>query len=315
MKILIIGGAGFVGANLVRRCLKEDGVEVTVLDALTPLSNATLRNLEPVMDRISFVHGDMGDEAILRARVGEASLIFNCAAQASHPLSLKHPMLDMETNVVGNLKLLEAIRQVNPEAVVVYPSSSTAVGKARGVVVDEDHPERPLELYSAHKGLVEKYYGIYHHVHGLKTVCIRFANLFGAYGNGHPQFGFMNYFIARAWAGETLTVFGDGAQKRNVMYIDDAVDLMLRATREPDLFGALYIASGDEHVSVLEIAETMVEVFERGRVERVDWPEEWERIEVDSVTISSARLREKIGWKPSFTFRTGLEETRRILEQ
>ena len=181
MKILIVGGAGFVGANLVRRCLQEETNQLTVVDFLEPRLHASTVHLSEVWDQIRFVKGSICDESLIAAVVQGQDIIFNCAAQTSHPLSLRDPLFDAEINCLGNLKLLEAVRLLNPEAVVVYPSSSTVIGKAVGETVDETHGEKPLDLYSANKGVAEKYYRIYHRVHDLKTVVLRFANLYGPY--------------------------------------------------------------------------------------------------------------------------------------
>src|SRR5262245_7956992 len=129
MNILIIGGAGFLGANLVRRCLLDPDNRVTVLDSLDPKLRATAINLRTVWDRIRFVRGNMGDEPLIAELVQGQDVIFNCAAQTSHPLSLQDPIHDAEINCVGNLKVLEAVRLLNPGAVVVYTSSSTVIGK------------------------------------------------------------------------------------------------------------------------------------------------------------------------------------------
>ena len=93
-------------------------------------------------------------------------------------------------------------------------AAAKTIGKAVADVVDEEHSERPLEIYSANKGVAEKYYRIYHRVHDLKTVVLRFANLYGPYGKGFPEFGFINYFISLAQAGEEIRIFGDGAEVR-----------------------------------------------------------------------------------------------------
>ena len=315
MKILVIGGAGFLGANLVRRCLAEPETEITVMDSLDQHLYATTENLREVWEQIHFIRGDLRDETLLAEVVQGQDVIFNCAAQTSHPLSIQYPLLDAEINCLGNLKLLEAIRLLNKDAVVVYTSSSTVIGKALNEVVDEDHWERPLEIYSANKGVAEKYYRIYHTIHGLKTVVLRFANLYGPYGKGYPEFGFVNYFIHLAWTDQEIKIFGAGDQTRNVMYVDDATDILWRAAQEPRLVGETYFATGAEHLTVREIAERIVTVFQRGKVTHVEWPEERRRIEIEHVKFSSARLQAITGWQPRYNLVLGLQQTKAILEQ
>ena len=318
MKILILGGAGFLGANLVRRCLAEmsaaRGDVLTVMDSLDPHLHATTQYLRPEWDRIRFVRGDMRDETLLAEVVQGQDVIFNCAAQTSHPLSIQYPLLDADINCSGNLKLLEAVRLVNRDAVVVYASSSTVIGKAQHPLVDEDHPERPLEIYSANKGVAEKYYRIYNTIHDLKTVVLRFANLYGPYGKGFPEFGFMNYFISLAQRGEPIRIFGSGGQLRNVLYAADAADILWIAGQSPKLIGQTCFATSEEHLSVAAIAKQIVEVFPKGSVEHIEWPEERRRIEIDHVKFTAAKLRGLTGWKPKFDFKSGLAKTREIIE-
>jgi len=315
MNILVIGGAGFLGANLVRRCLAEPGNEVTVLDTLDPMLKATTANLRPVWDKIKFVRGDMGDEPLIADVVQGKDVIFNCAAQTSHPLSLQNPIHDAQINCVGNLRLLEAIRLLNPKAVVVYTSSSTVIGRAVGDFIDENHGERPLDIYSANKGAAEKYYRIYHRVHDLKTITLRFANLYGPYGKGYPEFGFVNYFINLAHADQEITVYGEGKQRRNLLYAEDAAEALYQAAQNPKLYGEAFFAAHDEHVSVIDIATQIVKTFGRGKLSHIEWPEQRKRIEVDDVRISSELLRGLSSWRPRYSFLEGLERTREIMEQ
>jgi len=314
MKILIIGGAGFIGSNLVRHCCKIPENQVTVLDSLEPQLRATTDNLGEIWDQIKFTRGSMGDEHLIAELVQDKDLIFNCAAQTSHPLSLQDPLFDAEINCLGNLKLLEAVRLLNKKAKVVYTSSSTVIGKAVGDVIDETHGEKPLDIYSANKGVAEKYYRIYHRVHDLKTVVLRFANIYGPYGKGYPEFGFVNYFIHLANAGEEIRIFGAGIQTRNVLFVEDAADILYRAAHDDRLIGETFFAVHHQHLSVLEIAEQIVAVFGRGKITHIDWPEERRRIEIDKVQISSARLSKITGWQPEFSFEQGLQKTKTVME-
>lgn len=314
MRVLIIGGAGFLGANLVRRCTQEPHHEITVLDSLEPRLHATTESLYDVWNKIRFVRGSMADEPLIANLVQGQDVIFNCAGQTSHPLSLRDPLFDAELNCLGNLKLLEAVRLLNRTAVVVYTSSSTVIGKATDEIVNELHGERPLDIYSANKGVAEKYYRIYNRVHDLRTVVLRFANLYGPYGKGYSDFGFVNYFLHLAWTGQPIEVFGSGSQTRNVLYVDDAIDILLAASDDKRLWGETYFAAHDEHLSVMEIAQEIVRVFGRGSVKQIEWPEERRRIEVDRVRISSERIRALTGWHAKVSFHEGLLRTKAILD-
>ena len=314
MKVLITGGAGFLGSNLVRRLLAENSCQVTVLDSLDPLVHSTTQNLQDVWSKIRFIRGDIRNESLLAEIVQDQDVIFNCAGQTSHALSLQYPLLDADINCLGSLKLLDAVRLLNKDAIVVYSSSSTVTGKSLYEIADEDHPERPLEIYSANKGVAEKYFRIYHTHFDLKTVVLRFANLYGPYGKGYPEFGFVNYFIHQAWANQQIKIFGEGSQTRNIMYVDDAAEILWRAAHEPRLIGDTYLAVGRQHLTVREIADTIIRVFQRGRVTCVEWPEDRRRIEIGHVKLSSARLRAITNWEPRYDLISGLQCTKAVLE-
>lgn len=314
MKVLIVGGAGFLGSNLVRFCLAQPDTEVTVLDSLEPQLRATTAHLAPVWNRIRFVRGSMLDDTLLAGIVQDQNIIFNCAAQTSHPLSIQDPLFDARINCLGNLQLLESIRLLNPKAIVVYTSSSTVIGRAAQDVVDEAHGEKPLDIYSANKGVAEKYYRIYNRVHDLKTVVLRFANLFGPYGKGYAEFGFINYFIHLARTGQEIRIFGDGGQTRNVLYVEDAAHALWTAAHTPALIGESFFAVHEEHVSVRDIAAAVVAEMASGTVTHIPWPDERKRIEIDAVRITAGRFRSLTGWRPMFDFRAGLQQTRRLLE-
>ena len=128
MNILILGGAGFLGSNLVRRCLRDQSNHVLVSDWQEGNPDAVQDNLADIRGAIEFTEGDIRDGAFLRELVKGMDVVFNCAAQTSHTLSLADPVYDAEVNCLGNLNLLEAIRHGNHEAVVVYPSTSTVIG-------------------------------------------------------------------------------------------------------------------------------------------------------------------------------------------
>lgn len=315
MKLLILGGAGFVGTNLTRLCLEKGGYELTLLDSLDSRFESNLAGLKDVMGQFNLIHGDICDEKVMREAVIGQDVIINCAAQTSHPLSIREPFLDVHINCHGNLQVLEAIRKWNPQAVVVYVSSSTVIGRSVGDVIEESHWERPLDIYSANKGVAEKYYRIYNRVYDLKTVIIRFANLYGPYGKASSDFGFINYFIHQAHARKDITIYRPGSQTRNVLYVEDAADLLLLAAREPKLIGDHYFAVHDEHLSVREIAYGIADVFGGTQVVEVDWPALRKRIEVDDVVISSAKLRTRLRWKPRFSFEEGLRKTKSIMEK
>jgi len=315
MNILILGGAGFLGSNLVRRCLSDDKNRVTVVDSLDPRLKSSIENLQEVRVSIEFIEGDIRDSLLMESVVAGKEVIFNCAGQTSHPISLSDPLFDVEINCAGNLRVLEAVRKCNKDARIIYTSSSTVIGKAMGDTITETHSEYPLDIYSANKCVAEKYYYIYHKVHGLKTLSLRFANLYGPYGKGYPEFGFINYFIWLAANNQEISIFGDGSQTRNVMYVEDAADLLYNCVFHDSLYGDVFFAAHKEHYSVLEIANEIISVFGRGRLAKKRWPRVRKRIEIGDAIISGAKLYYETQWEPKFNLREGLTKTKQIMER
>ncbi|HTL32217.1 MAG TPA: NAD-dependent epimerase/dehydratase family protein [Kofleriaceae bacterium] len=306
MRVLIVGGAGFLGTNLAHLCFSRRD-DVVVLDSLEPRLRSTTDGLATIRDRIKFVQADVRDSAEL---VRDCDVIVNCAGQTSHPVSMKDPAFDIELNCASNIALLEAVRMHNPGAVIVYTSTSTVVGKATAGVaaIDETHLEAPLDIYSANKLAAEKYYRIYHTAHGLKTIILRFPNLYGPYGKPFPELGFINYFISLAAGGGEIQLYGTGEQLRNAVYAGDACEVIVAAAERLTAYGTPLFAAHDEHISVAEIALQIVATF-GGSVRHVEWPADRKKIEVDNQVISGARLHSLLGWKAKRSFRDGLAET------
>lgn len=313
MNILIMGGAGFLGNNLVRKCLQKGKHAITVVDSLDPKLQSNKKNLSDILHKITFIKGDMLDSRLMSKVVRDKHIIFNCAGQTSHPLSLRDPFFDTKINCLGNLTLLEAVKNNNIKARLVYTSSSTLIGKAHDESVDEKHGEKPLDIYSANKGVAEKYYYIYGKVHGLNTLSLRFANLYGPYGKASPEFGFINYFIDLASHGKDISIFGSGQQMRNVMYAEDAADLLYRCAMKKEIFNNVYFAVHREHYSILNIARTIISVFKNGQIKKVPWPTIRKKIEIDNVVISGAKLFYKVQWEPKYNLKTGLEKTKKMM--
>ena len=162
--------------------------------------------------------------------------------------------------------------------------------------------------------MAEKYYRIYQRVHDLKTVVLRFANLFGPYGKGFAEFGFVNYFLHLARNGEEIRIFGEGRQMRNVLYVEDAAEALWIAAQSPQLQGETFFAVHEEHQSVGAIAAAIVRELGSGTVAHIPWPEDRRRIEIDDVHIAAAKFRKLTGWKPRYSFEEGLRKTKAVPE-
>ncbi len=308
-KVLITGGLGFIGSNLAHRCL-ELGAEVTVYDCLDPLSGGNMYNLHGIENSLRLVVNDIRSMEGISSCIRGQELLFNCAAYTSHPNSMREPLIDIDVNCKGTINILESARRFNPEIKLVHIGTSTQTGKMCYSPVDEKHPEFPLDIYSANKTASEKYVLVYASAYKMRTTVVRLANVFGPRSNiKTPDLGFMNYFIGLALQGKAMTVYGEGAQLRNVTCVHDCVEALVAASASPVSDGEVFFAVGDRQFSVAEIARGIAEHV-GGEVRFVDWPKERQVIDIGDAVISNEKIRKALGWEPKLTLAGGLAKTR-----
>jgi UDP-glucose 4-epimerase len=309
-RVLVTGGLGFIGSNLARRCL-ELGAHVAIYDNLDPHGGGTLYNIADVRDAIELHSDDLLNFDALAKQVADRDFVFNCAASTSHPLSMREPWFDLDVNSRGVVNLLEAMRRFNRRAKLVHVGTSTQIGPLLYEPADERHPEFPTDIYSANKSASEKYVLIYARAHGLRAAVIRLANVFGPRATiRSAEFTFNNYFVGLALQDRDITIWGDGAQLRNVIYVDDAVAALLAAAELDASVGQTFFATGDQHFSVAQIAELTVRCIGSGRVTHVPWPAERKVVEIGHAVFSNAKIRATLGWRASRDIEDGLRRTR-----
>jgi len=307
--VLITGGLGFIGSNVAKRCIQL-GMDVTIYDNLDPYSGGNLYNIDPIRTDVRLVIGDITNYEHLAQILIDSELIINCAASSSHPYSMREPLVNLDVNSRGVINLLEAVKKVNRDATLVHVGTTTQFGPLHYQPADELHPEFPTDIYSANKSVSEKYVLIYAKAHGLKASVVRLPNTYGPRAAIHsPEFTFNNYFIGLALQKKAITVFNPGSQLRNILYVDDAVDALISVSRSETSIGQTFVAAGDEHFSVKEIAERTCAII-GGSVQMIDWPKERKSIEVGDAVFSNKKIKDVVGWKPKVGFDDGLLLTR-----
>ena len=315
-RCLVTGGLGFIGSNLAL-ALRRGGAEVTVIDALIPRHGANRRNLvadgsRDVDPAIRVVEADVGDveRDDVRAAAVEAELVFNLAGQVSHVDSMSDPVFDLQVNTTSQFAFLDLVRRENPDAAVVYTSTRQIFGKPRYLPVDEDHPVAPVDVNGISKYATEQLHLLYHEVYGLRATAVRLTNVYGPRQRLRDNYqGFLPIFVRRALDDESITVFGDGSQQRDCLYVDDVVDCLLLAATTPEAHGEIFNVGNDEHLSLREIADAVVAGAGSGRVETVPWPEDRDAIDIGSYFGDSSKAKRVLGWQPSTPFADGIART------
>lgn len=307
-RVLVTGGMGFIGSNLVRR-LVSLGSRVTVIDACFSDQGANPFNLEGVLEEITLVISDIGTLRSVREHLPGQETVFNLAACVSHVGSIHDPMRDLRRNCVSQLRFLCALSELNPGVQVIYTGSRSQYGSPVYLPVDEDHPLRPVDINGVHKTAVEEYHRIFHDQGRIRYLSLRLTNVFGPrHQMVHDGQGFLNWFIRLGLQGQEIRVFGDGTQTRDFLYVDDAVEALLRAAAHPECQGmALNLASG-RSITVAEAAQAVSEEAGTGW-SLVPYPPERAKVEPGEIVLDVSRLRDLLGWEPSWDFRAGLQET------
>lgn len=314
-KVIITGGLGFIGSNLAYNCLKL-GAKVTVYDCLDPNSGGNIFNVKDIKDDIEIIFKDILDFDGISTAIRDKDILFNCSASTSHPFSMREPMIDLDVNGRGVLSILEAGRRFNKDMKFVHIGTSTQLGSLHYRPADEHHPEFPTDVYSANKSVSEKYVLIYGKAYGIPVTVIRLPNVFGPKASIHsPEFTFVNYFIGLALQDKCITVYGDGKQLRNVLYVDDAVTALIKSSLVPGTDNEVFFAVGDEHISVIDIAKQIAAVFGRGSAKSVPWPSERKAIEIGDAVLSNKKIKEVLGWRPETSFSDGLRITKQYFDK
>ncbi len=304
-KVLITGGAGFIGSNIAHALVKT-GARVTVLDAMLPLYGGNLFNLAGIREEVEFVEGDIRDKELVAKLVKGKGVVFNLAAQVSYIDSKEEPFLDLDINGAGHLTVLEAVRKRAPEAKVLFSSSRLVYGKILTVPVKENHPTDPLSIYGIHKLLGEKYYRYFADTHSIHTVSVRIPNPYGPRQQmKHSKYSIVGWFVRQAMEGKVLTIYGDGSQERDYLYIDDIVDAFLRLAEKGET-GEVYNIGTHERVRFVDMVEAVLAEVGSGRKEYVPWPENYEKNETGNYIADTAKIHRLTGWEPSIPLKEGI---------
>jgi UDP-glucose 4-epimerase len=306
MRCLVTGGAGFIGSNLVDALLAR-GDEVTVLD---DLSTGRLSNLEPGLSNgAELIEMDIRDRDGLIGLAAEKrpEAIFHLAAQIDVRKSLADPFFDASINVGGTANVLEAARASECGRVVSISTGGAIYGEGDGqqLPLGEDAPIAPLSAYGQSKFAAEGYISLYERLYGLSGVSLRLGNVYGPRQDPLGEAGVIAIFCGLLKEGGRPTIFGDGKQTRDYIYVGDVVSAAL-AAGNAQVTGPINIGTGRE-TDVLELVEALRKLSGTDDFEPEFAPERTG--EVQRITIDASRAEQELGWRAEMDLEDGLRDT------
>lgn len=329
MTTLVTGGAGFIGANVTHRLLAA-GEHARVLDDLSrPHVDRNVAWLRQTHGELDLVVGDVRDDRAVRHALRDVNHVFHLAAQVAVTKSLAEPVRDFEVNARGTLVVLEAIRAMPQPPSLLFTSTNKVYGACADVpfvVQGRRHvpadarlgdagigESRPLEFHSPYgcaKGTADQYVLDWARTYGLKTCVFRMSCIYGPRQFGNEDQGWVAHFLIRAMRGESIAIYGDGRQVRDLLYVDDLVDAMLLSRRSmPSIAGQAFNVGGGpaSAVSLLELLERVRAML--GYAPPITF-EPW-RIADQRWYVSDVRKLERaVGWRPRVSLAAGLEQLR-----
>jgi UDP-glucose 4-epimerase len=300
-KILVLGGAGFIGSHLVDN-LSRNGNNVCVIDNF---STGKMENLSQVKNRIKVIKGDLRFLDFVLNNVKDADLVFHLVANYSVELSSKDPIFDFNSNTLTTLNVLEAMRK-NDIPTIVFTSSSTVYGESEKFPIPENAELKPISNYGASKVAAEMYIHSFSQLYGIKGLILRYANIIGP----RSEHGIIPDFFRKLKEDKKrLQILGNGNQKKSYLYVSDCVDATLIALKHFNKNFDVFNVGSEEWMTVDEIARIVCEEMDLSNVKFEytgkdrGWPGD-----VPKFLLDISKLK-KLGWKPKYTIEESIRET------
>ncbi len=303
-RVLVTGGTGYIGSALAAK-LSAESAHVAILSR----SFLNVEWLEQeAYKHIERIEGSVLDVSLLESLVGRFDVIFNLAGNAKHIRSNAAPFDDLDINCRAPLILLEACRTQNPHAKIVFSSSRLVYGKMLINPISEDHPVNPTGFYGIHKRAAESYHDFYFRVHGIPTTVLRLTNVYGENKLGVTTGSIPDLFMQKALQNGCLTIHDNGAQLRDYIHLDDAINALLMAGASEKTAGGVYNVGSGISVPFKRMAECIVSIAGSGTIEYTARPKEYEFDESGDFVMDISRFSNATVWKPMISLENGLRQ-------
>jgi len=304
LKILVIGGMGFVGSHL-----SEEFVNTGHSVVIASRSKKKIQNIANIIDHVKIEYGDITNYKWLETIIlkHKPDVIFHLAGQLTHYEAFENPLYDVDVNSKTTLVILETLRKMEKPCRLILGSTFWVVGKPKTLPINEETPCNPLNLYAADRLASEHYCRIYNRVYGLDALVMRLTNTFGPreqYNN--PRKAALNYLLYKGFKGETVPIYDEGKFFRDYIYISDIVSAA-KAIMEKGKSGEIYFVGTNTPTWFYDIGK-WIEELTPGKVVYVESPEYHKKIDVGNIVVDNTKLK-KLGWNWKVPVKEGLKKT------
>jgi len=301
MKIMITGGAGFVGSHLAEYLLKKS-------HKIIICTKTSVKNVDHIRKKIQLEKIDVTNYVKLEKFIikKKPDVIIHLAGNTSHSKSFESPFNDLDSNTKSTLNILEIIRKEIPKCKFILGSTFVVIGKPLKLPVNEQTPCNPTTMYGVNRLSSEYYTKIYNQVYGLNTNIFRITNSFGPKEQIIPKKNAINYLIYRGFKGEAITIYNNGKFFRDLIYISDVVSAINKIMTKGKQ-GELYWISSSKKTWFYEIGNTLEKLTD-AKTKYVKPPKYTKKVDVGNFVVSNLKIR-SLGWKPKISVKVGIEKT------
>jgi len=302
-KVLVAGGAGFIGSHIVDKLIKADA-EVTVLDNLY---TGQIENIEQYKQNqnFHFVKGDVRNFKLVKEIVSNADAVFNQAAVVSVPRSVENPLLANDVNVKGTLNLLKASLDCGVKR-FIQASSASVYGDAKTLPIRENMAPKPISPYSVSELAAENYTKVFYSVYRLETVCLRYFNVYGPRQTYSPYSGVTTIFVNQLLCNRAPTILGDGKQTRDFVYVEDVVSANMLALMKKSAVGEVFNIATGEATTINKLVQTLQKIMGKTNLRPVHKEPRPGDIRHSYANIEKARRT--LGYEPMFPLEKGIKK-------